>query len=423
MFIPANSHRQYSPTLANDQLTGLSALSESDRLSTIDGGICQRAWIEIDEGAIAHNIRELKKLLAPGTALMAVVKADGYGHGAVRVSQIVLEAGASWLAVATVPEGIELRQAGIQAPILILGAINQAAQIEAISYWQLQPTICNREQALIFAETLSRNNASLSVHLKIDTGMSRLGTPWQEAEEFIKLVKSLPQLNIASIYSHFATADSPDPTIMWEQNQRFLTALKNAGLEPENNLQNQHNIRLHIANSAGTLVDSALHYDLVRPGLAVYGLYPAPHLQDKVNLQPVMQVKARVTQVKNIKAGTGVSYGHRFVAPQDMLLAVVGIGYADGIPRLLSNQLQVMIRGQIIQQIGSITMDQLMLDVTNIPDLQVGEIVTLLGKDGDLVISADDWANTVGTISWEILCSFKHRLPRVGVNTNIELIH
>jgi alanine racemase len=399
------------------KLTGL------DHLSTIDGGIYQRAWIEIDEGAIAHNIRQLKKLLAPQTELMAVVKADGYGHGAVRVSQIVLEAGASWLAVATVPEGIELRQAGIQAPILILGAINQAEQIEAISYWQLQPTICQKEQALIFAETLSRNNTSLSVHLKIDTGMSRLGTLWQEAEEFIKLVESLPQLNIASIYSHFATADSPDPTIMWEQNQRFLTALKNAGLQPDNNqLNNQqnHNIRFHIANSAGTLVDSALHYDLVRPGLAVYGLYPAPHLQDKVNLQPVMQVKARVTQVKNIQAGTGVSYGHRFVAPQDMLLAVVGIGYADGIPRLLSNQLQVIIRGQIIQQIGSITMDQLMLDVTNIPDLQVGEIVTLLGKDGDLVISADDWANTVDTISWEILCSFKHRLPRVGVNRNID---
>jgi alanine racemase len=417
MVSQANSHRQYSPTLSNDQMIRLSELSESDHLSTIDGGIYQRAWIEIDEGAIAHNIRQLKKLLASKTELMAVVKADGYGHGAVRVSQIVLEAGASWLAVATVPEGIELRQAGIQAPILILGAINQAAQIEAISYWQLQPTICNKEQALIFAKTLSVNHASLSVHLKIDTGMSRLGTPWQEAEEFIKLVQSLPQLNIASIYSHFATADSPDPTIMWEQNQRFLTALKNAGLEPEKNQQN-HNIRFHIANSAGTLVDSALHYDLVRPGLAVYGLYPAPHLQDKVNLQPVMQVKARVTQVKNIKAGTGVSYGHRFVAPQDMLLAVVGIGYADGIPRLLSNQLQVMIRGQIIQQIGSITMDQLMLDVTNIPDLQVGEIVTLLGKDGDLVISADDWANTVGTISWEILCSFKHRLPRVGVNTS-----
>lgn len=390
-------------------------LTDLDHLSTIDGGICQRAWIEIDEGAIAHNMRELKKLLAPGTELMAVVKADGYGHGAVRVSQIVLEAGASWLAVATVPEGIELRQAGIQAPILILGAINQAEQIEAIAYWQLQPTICQREQALIFAETLSRNNASLSVHLKIDTGMSRLGIPWQEAEEFIKLVTSLPQLNIASIYSHFATADSPDPTIMWEQNQRFLTALKNAGLDPEN----QHNIRFHIANSAGTLAESALHYDVVRPGLAVYGLYPAPHLQDKVNLQPVMQVKARVTQVKNIKAGTGVSYGHRFIAPEDMLLAVVGIGYADGIPRLLSNQLQVIIRGQIVQQIGSITMDQLMLDVTNIPDLQVGEIVTLLGKDGDLIISADDWANTVGTISWEILCGFKHRLPRVGVSANI----
>jgi alanine racemase len=162
-------------------------------------------------------------------------------------------------------------------------------------------------------------------------------------------------------------------------------------------------------------VDADLHYDLVRTGLALYGLYPAPHLRHTVNLKPVMQVKARVTQVKTLQKGTGVSYGYQYVADRDMLLAVVGIGYADGVPRNLSNRMTVLVRGQQIPQIGAITMDQLMLDVSAIADLQEGEVVTLLGQDHKAQITADDWADRLGTISWEILCSFKHRLPRVAI--------
>jgi alanine racemase len=156
-----------------------------------------------------------------------------------------------------------------------------------------------------------------------------------------------------------------------------------------------------------------LHYQLVRPGLILYGLCPAAHLQSSIDLQPVLSVRAKITQVKDITAGTGVSYGYRFIADRDLRLAVVGIGYADGIPRRLSNRIQVSIRGQLVPQIGSITMDQIMLDVSQIPDLQVGEIVTILGRDGTVQITADDWANELGTISWEILCGFKHRLPRI----------
>jgi alanine racemase len=170
---------------------------------------------------------------------------------------------------------------------------------------------------------------------------------------------------------------------------------------------------LHLANSAGILVGDSLHYQQVRPGLILYGLYPAPHFQSKIDLQPVLSVRARITQVKQIVAGTGVSYGYRFIADRDMRIAIVGIGYADGIPRRLSDRMRVAIRGQFIPQIGSITMDQIVLDVTKIPDLQVGEIVTILGRDGTIQITADDWANELGTISWEILCGFKHRLPRV----------
>lgn len=367
-----------------------------------------RAWLEIDLTALAHNVRQIKQLLSPQTEMMAVVKADAYGHGAVTVAQTVLESCASWLGVATIPEGIALRQAGIKAPILILGATNSPQQIQAIAQWQLQATLINPQQALIFSETLAPN-LTLPVHLKLDTGMSRLGYPWQKAAEFVQLVQGLPNLQITSIYSHLATADSPDPSEMQLQQQRFdeaIAQIKSLGIKLP---------PLHLSNSAATLSNPSLHYDMVRVGLAIYGLYPAPHLASVIDLKPVLQVKARVTQVKTIPAGTGVSYGHHFIAPTEMRLAVLGIGYADGVARNLSNKMQVLIRGQLVPQIGAITMDQMMLDASNLPDLQVGETVTLLGQDGAIAISADDWATTLNTISWEILCSFKHRLPRVSV--------
>jgi len=397
----------------NREQTSAEALTKESApnlLSDGYGGLCQRAWVEIDLAALTHNVKQLKNILSPRSQLMAVVKADAYGHGAIAVSQTVLQAGASWLGVATIPEGIELREAGITAPILVLGATYTTEQVKAIAHWHLQPTICTVKQALIFSEVLATVNQSLPVHAKLDTGMSRLGTPWQEVTEFLQLIQSLPHLKLASVYSHLATADSPDPTIMLEQQQNFeraIAQLKIAGINPD---------RLHLANSAATLANPNLHYDLVRVGLANYGFYPAPHLQNVVNLKPVMQVKARVTQVKTIAAGTGVSYGHQFVAQKQTQIAVVGIGYADGIPRNLSNKMKVLIRGSFVPQVGAVTMDQLMLDVSSIPDLEVGEVVTLLGKDGGNEISADDWAGIVGTISWEILCGFKHRLPRVAVS-------
>lgn len=371
----------------------------------------QRAWVEIDLGALSFNVHQLRSLLSPRTELMAVVKADAYGHGAVTVAQTVLQSGANWLGVATVPEGIQLREAGIKAPILILGATHTLEQIHAIAHWKLQPTLCSPKQALIFSDTLEaiKFTDSIPVHIKLDTGMSRLGTNWQQAGEFAQLVQRLPLLEIKSIYSHLATADSLDPQVMIQQHQRFeeaIAQIKALGIEPP---------CLHLANSAATLADPALHYDMVRVGLAVYGLSPAVHLRSRLDLKPVLQLKARVTHIKTIAAGTGVSYGHQFIAPHEMRLAVVGIGYADGVPRNLSGKMQVLIQGRRVPQIGAITMDQLMLDVSTLPNIQEGEIVTLLGQEGKEEISADDWAKQLNTISWEILCGFKHRLPRVGV--------
>lgn len=386
---------------------------------------CERAWIEIDVAALAQNVQQIRQVLSPHTGLMAVVKADAYGHGAVMVAKTVLQHGATWLGVATIPEGIELREAGIEAPILILGATQTAEQVRAIVRWQLQPTLCTLAQAAMMSEAIAHipsGRSPLAVHLKLDTGMSRLGTPWQQAVEFVQYVHRDPNLHIASLYSHLATADDPDQTIVHQQQQRFETALQQiqaAGIPLP---------WLHLANSAATLTNPNLHYDLVRVGLAIYGLYPAPHLAPnspshatliglpRITLRPVMQVKARITQVKTIAAGTGVSYGHRFIASRPTRIAVVGIGYADGVPRNLSGRMTVLVRGQHVPQIGAVTMDQLMLDVTSVPNVQEGDVVTLLGQVGSQQISADDWAATLGTISWEILCGFKHRLPRVAVN-------
>jgi len=374
---------------------------------TLMGTEDQRAWVEIDLDALRRNVRQILSILQPGTALMAVVKADAYGHGMIPMARTVLEAGAQRLAVATSQEGIALREAGIAAPILVLGAIHRRDEIEAIADFQLEPTLCTAAQALTMAEVLADLGQSLPVHLNIDTGMSRLGTPWQEALAMVQWVQRLPRLELASVYSHFATADDPDPQFMNCQHQRFQTMVA------ELRSHQIHPPSLHIANSAALLSDPNFHYDWVRAGLAIYGLYPAPHLAGRIPLEPVMTVRARITQVKQIPAGTGVSYGHRYVSDRPITLAVVSIGYADGIPRLLSQKMAVLLRGQTAAQIGAITMDQLMIDVSGFPDVEPGEVVTLLGQDGKRHITAEAWANLMDTISWEILCGFKQRLPRV----------
>lgn len=379
---------------------------------------CARAWVEINLGALAHNVKWLKALLPEGTDLMSVIKADAYGHGAVTVAEVAIASGTTWLGVATVPEGIELRQAGIQVPILVMGAVNDPEEVRAIAHWHLQPTIVNPKQALVFSDTLKDQadaQTRLPVHIKLDTGMSRLGFSWQQAVEFARFVQQLPCLEAVGLCSHLATADSSDQTVMRLQHDRFeraIAALKQADLLPP---------RLHLANSAATLVAPELHYDMVRVGLSTYGLYPAPHLRPYQNthsspeaaLQPVLEVKARITHIKEIDADTGVSYSYKFIASKPMKIAIVGIGYADGVPRLLSNRMQVILNEQRVSQIGAITMDQLMLDISHLENVQEGDIVTLLGKTQNHCLHADEWAEMAGTISWEILCGFKHRLPRI----------
>ncbi|MEM9245898.1 MAG: alanine racemase [Cyanobacteria bacterium P01_F01_bin.153] len=370
----------------------------------------ERAWVTIDLNALAYNVQALQQWVGPRVEIMAVVKADAYGHGAIATAKTVLSAGATRLAVATLEEGIELRQANIDAPILVLGLLQNLMQMQIAVDHNLELTLCTLEQVERLAGAAKAGDRPLKVHINIDTGMSRLGVSWQDARSLVQQVYAHPSLELASIYSHFATADEPDPLWANRQHQRFdqaITQIESLGrpLPP-----------IHMANSAAILSNRIFHYDWVRPGLALYGLCPADFLGDRLDLKPVLSVHARVAQIRTINTGEGVSYGHRFVAQRPTQVATVSIGYADGIPRRLSGQMSVIFNDQLIPQIGAITMDQLLLDVTEAPRLKPGNMVTLLGTSQyseKLTVSAQDWGDQLGTISWEILSGFRNRLPRV----------
>ena len=367
----------------------------------------QRAWVEINREAISHNAACLKRSLGPGCGLMAVVKADGYGHGAVTVAEAALAGGASSFGVATLAEAIELRQASITAPILVLGNLQQPEEFRCCLHWRLMPTLSGLDQGLLCSQVGAAGGRPLEAHLKLDTGMARLGVAWEQGPQLLESLSALEGLKVQGVYSHLADADQAEGVLTRQQQQRFegvLQRLQDLDLQP--------GLR-HLANSAGTLSDRSLHYDLVRVGLALYGHAPAPHLAQSLPLQPAMAVRARVTLLRDVPAGVGVSYGHRHVTNQPSRLAVLGIGYADGVSRLLSGRLQVLALGQRLPQVGSITMDQLVVDATALPELEVGSVVTLLGESEGDQIGPETWGEICGTIPWEVLCGFKHRLPRL----------
>lgn len=370
----------------------------------------QRAWVEVNTGAISANARSLKRCIGNGTELMAVVKADGYGHGSIPVARAALAGGASQCGVATLSEGIELRRAGIEAPILVLGNLTQVEELRSCLHWQLMPTISGMREALICQNLASGQGRPMALQLKLDTGMARLGADWQEGPRLVAAITELEAVQLAGLYSHLASADASadaDDGLTDQQQRLFETVLQ--ALEHQ---RLPAGIR-HLANSAGTLRSPGLHYDLVRVGLALYGHSPAAHLASVTPLQGAMTLHARVSLIREVGSGVGVSYGHRFRTSRPSRLAVVGIGYADGVPRQLSNQLEVLFAGQRLPQVGAITMDQLVLDATDCPGLEVGSVVTLLGQEGSEQITPTDWSDRCQTIPWEILCGFKHRLPRL----------
>ena len=372
----------------------------------------QRAWVEVNTAAIQSNVRALQRHIGPATQLMAVVKADAYGHGALPVARAALEAGAACFGVATLAEGVQLRRAGISAPVLVLGNLTQPEELRSCLRWQLMPTLSSMREALLCQNLASGSGRTMAVQLKLDTGMARLGADWQEGPRLVAALRGMEAIELAGIYSHLACADAApeeDDGLNALQQQRFesvLASLAEQGLPAGCR---------HLANSAGTLRGHRQHYDLVRVGLALYGQPPAPHLAGVVSLRPALQIHARVTLLRQVGAGVGVSYGHRFRTSRPSRLAVVSIGYADGVPRQLSNRMDVLFDGRRLPQVGAITMDQLVIDATESPKIEVGSMVTLLGEQGEDSISPLDWSERCGTIPWEILCGFKHRLPRLAV--------
>ena len=373
-----------------------------------------RAWIEVHTKSIELNTFHIKQNLSRNCLLMAVVKADGYGHGAITVAKAALQGGANNLGVATLEEGIELRKAKLMCPILVLGNLINEAELEACLDWDLMPTISNFSEALICQNIALKRDTIFNIHIKVDTGMTRLGCNYSDAKELIQTTNSYNNINLQGIYSHLALADNllslKTTSVTITQQEKFNSIM--------NSIPNTNQICFHLANSAGAIRDQSLHYNMVRIGLGIYGYNPIRENESgikKLKLNPALSVKARITLVRNVDKGIGVSYDHKYVTKRPSRLAVVSIGYADGISRSLSGKICVLCKGHHIPQVGAITMDQLVIDITDFLDVQVGNEVTLLGTDGKNLISPQQWGDINGSIPWEVLCGFKNRLPRVEV--------
>ena len=366
-------------------------------------------WAEIDLDAVRANVRTLAGVASPA-ALMAVVKADGYGHGAVPVARAALDAGAQWLGVALVEEGAELRAAGIDAPVLVLSEPPPPAA-PAVVALGLTPVAYTRPGIDALAKAVADSGADpLPVHLKVDTGMHRVGCSVADACGLAESITTRDELRLEGVLTHLAVADEPDNPYTPHQLDRFdtlLDDLRRAGVAFD---------LVHAANSAALLAcaDRA-RFDLVRCGIAVYGVPPAPGLAGRVPLRPAMAVKARVSHVKRLPAGARLSYGLRYTMPRDGTVATVPVGYADGVPRAMSaTGGEVLVRGRRHPMAGAVTMDQLMVDVGDAA-VEVGDEVVLLGRDGDAEITADEWADRLGTIGYEIVCGIGRRVPRTYV--------
>ena len=369
------------------------------------------AWAEIDLDALDHNVRAIRDVVAPA-AVWAVVKADGYGHGAAAVAAQALRSGATGLCVALAQEGTELREAGIAAPVLVLSE-QPPDQLGEMLGAGLTPTVYSTAYIDALAATVSSRAASCDVHVKVDTGMQRVGAEPQHAAALVAHVRGLaPHLRAAAVYTHLACADdpaSPANAAQLDAFARVLAELDDRGLRPD---------CTHAANSAGALAHPASRFDMVRAGIAIYGISPGPGVDHFTrDLRPVLSLRARVSLLKRAAAGTHVSYGWQHAFEHETTVATVPIGYADGVPRRLGTLpdrpgTDVLIGGCRCPIVGVVTMDQLMVDVGE-ADVAVGDEVVLIGRQGEHTIRAEDWAERLGTIGYEIVCGIGSRVPRV----------
>jgi alanine racemase len=376
-------------------------------------GWLRPAWVEVDLAAVAANVAHLRTVVAPAT-VCAVVKADGYGHGAVQVASAAVAGGATHLGVALAEEGRQLREAGISVPVLVLSEPPGEA-MQLVVDDNLTPTIYTEGGLCSLMEAINSGSADgqapFGVHVKVDTGMHRVGASPEGAFKLARAIAAERQLRLEGLFTHFAVADETDRSFTGEQMARFegvVAALAGAGIHPP---------LLHAANSAGALAHPGSRFQMVRPGIAVYGLAPAAPMAGEPGvraLTPALSLKARVSYVKEVAAGEALSYGLRYRLPVSSVVATVPLGYADGVPRRLSEVGgEVLLGGCRRPLAGTVTMDQVLVDCGPGADVRAGDEVVFIGRQGDQEITAWDWACRLGTIAYEIICGLSPRLPRI----------
>lgn len=363
----------------------------------------------INLGRLRQNIRNLKSLISGETSLMAVVKANAYGHGLLQIAKCSAESGAAWLGVALPEEGAELRENGISLPILVLGDVSEE-QCETVIKYNLTQAVPSLKTARYLNSIAQYTGRKVGIHLKLDTGMGRIGFHnVDELRTAIKELHSMKGIFINGAFTHFAAADEIDPDytiIQIKRLENMQQIIQDAGFTLN---------WIHASNSAGLLMFPKAHYNLVRCGISLYGYYPSAHVEKhaKISLVPILQWETRIVYIKTLEAGSSVSYGRSFIASSTRKVATLPVGYADGYSRLLGNRASVLIRGKRAPVIGRVCMDQIMVDITHIPEAAVGDKAVLLGEQGAEKITADELADLCGTISYEILTSISQRVPRI----------
>lgn len=373
-----------------------------------------KAVVSLD--AIAHNFAEMKKNIAKGTKIVAVIKADGYGHGAEAIARLIEDYDYIWgFAVATQEEALQLRTFGVKKPILILGIVFEEYFTQMIAK-EIRLTVCTYEMAQKLSEEAQRQGRDVHIHIGLDTGMSRIGfADRQESVEEIKKISQLPNLKIEGMFTHFARADETDRSPAIDQLNRYLNfakLLEDAGIQIP---------MKHCSNSAGIIRVPEANLNAVRAGITIYGIYPSNEVErDIVKLIPAMELKSHISYIKTVEPGAAFSYGGTFTAKKEMKVATIPVGYADGYPRSLSNKGWVLIHGKKAPILGRVCMDQFMVDITKIPDAKAGDEVTLIGKDGKEFISIEKFGDLSGRFSYEFACDISKRVPRVYIKDGKE---
>lgn len=373
-----------------------------------------KAVVSLD--AIAHNFAEMKKNIAKSTKIVAVIKADGYGHGAEAIARLIEDYDYIWgFAVATPEEALQLRTFGVKKPILILGIVFEEYFTQMIAK-EIRLTVCTYEMAQKLSEEAQRQGRDVHIHIGLDTGMSRIGfADRQESVEEIKKISQLPNLKIEGMFTHFARADETDRSPAIDQLNRYLNfakLLEDAGIQIP---------MKHCSNSAGIIRVPEANLNAVRAGITIYGIYPSNEVErDIVKLIPAMELKSHISYIKTVEPGAAFSYGGTFTAKKEMKVATIPVGYADGYPRSLSNKGWVLIHGKKAPILGRVCMDQFMVDITKIPDAKAGDEVTLIGKDGKEFISIEKFGDLSGRFSYEFACDISKRVPRVYIKDGKE---